>query len=73
MAASDFIKREKLFENFNGWQDGYEGFTYAYKDKDNLIEYVKNQKNHHRIMSFREEYINLLKEHGIEFNEKYLL
>ncbi len=73
LATDDFIKREKLFDYFNGWQDGYGGFTYAFKDKDILIEYVKNQQNHHRIISFREEYINLLKEHGIEFNEKYLL
>jgi len=37
-----------------------------------LIEYVKNQKDHHKKVSFREEYINLLNEHGIEFDEKYL-
>jgi len=73
LASADFIKRENLFDYFNGWQDGYGGFTYAYKEKDKLIEYVKNQQNHHRIISFREEYVSLLEEHGIAFNEKYLL
>ena len=43
------------------------------KDKDKLIEYVKNQEEHHRKVTFREEYIALLNEHGIEFDEKYLL
>jgi len=38
-----------------------------------LIEYVKNQEEHHKRETFREEYIKLLKEHGIEFDEKYLL
>jgi hypothetical protein len=34
---------------------------------------VKNQKEHHKKVSFRDEYIGLLKEHAIEFDEKYLL
>ncbi len=73
LASSDFIKAENIFPGFNGWQDGYGAFTYSISAKDNLIEYVKNQKEHHRKVSFKDEYVNLLKEHGIEFNEKYLL
>ena len=73
MASSGFIKNENIFPDFNGWQDGYGAFTYSISAKDNLIEYVKNQKKHHQIVSFRDEYISLLKEHGIEFEEKYLL
>ena len=65
MASSEYIKSENLFPNFNGWQNGYGAFTYSIKAKDNLIEYVKNQKQHHRKLNFRNEYINLLNEHGI--------
>jgi hypothetical protein len=71
LGASDLIKKELIFPNFRGWQDGYGGFTYSISSKDNLIEYVKNQKEHHKKVSFKEEYIGLLKEHGIEFDEKY--
>jgi len=73
LAASDVIKSEKIFPYWGGWQDGYGAFTYAISAKDNLIEYVKNQKEHHKKVSFRDEYISLLKEHGIEFDEKFLL
>ena len=73
IASSDYIKTENIFPNFNGWQDGYGAFTYSISAKDNLIEYVKNQKEHHQRVSFRDEYISLLNEHGIEFKEKYLL
>ncbi len=73
IASSDYIKTENIFPNFNGWQDGYGAFTYAISAKANLTEYVKNQKEHHKKVSFRDEYISLLKEHGIEFDEKYLL
>ena len=41
--------------------------------EDHLIEYVKNQKEHHKEVNFRDEYIGLLKEHRIEFDEKFLL
>ncbi len=75
MSSTDFIKREKLFPNFNGWQEGFGAFSYAFCDKDRIIEYVKNQEAHHGVFrkSFKEEYIDLLNEHGITFDEKYLL
>jgi REP element-mobilizing transposase RayT len=73
VACTSHIKKNSLFKNFNGWQDGYGAFTYSIKEKDRLIEYVKNQENHHKTISFRDEYIELLKEHNIEFDERYLL
>ena len=72
LGSSSFIKKENVFPNFMGWQAGYGSFTYSISAKDNLIEYVKNQKEHHKKVSFRDEYISLLKEHRIEFDEKYL-
>ena len=72
LASSKLIKDEKIFPNFNGWQDGFGAFTYTYSAKDDLIEYVKNQVEHHKIINFKDEYITLLKENGIEYDEKYL-
>lgn len=73
IASSGLIKDKQLFKNFNGWQEGYGAFTYSIKEKDRLIEYVKNQEEHHKTISFLDEYKELLKEHEIEFDEKYLL
>ena len=72
LAASDFIKGNKIFPYFNGWQVGYGAFTYAISAKENLIQYIINQKKHHKRLTFREEYMKLLKEHNIEFDERYL-
>ena len=72
LASSAYIKENKLFPNFDGWQVGYAAFTYTIKEKNRLIEYVKNQEEHHKTKTFREELIELLKEHEIEFDEKYL-
>ncbi len=73
LASTEFVKKNGLFPKFSGWQDGYGAFTYSIKDKDRLIEYIKNQEEHHRIKTYREEYIHILDEHGIVFDEKYLL
>ncbi len=73
LASAEYIKARNLFPMFSGWQDGYGGFTYSFKDKDRLIEYVKNQEDHHTIKTFREEFIELLIEQGIEYDDKYLL
>ncbi len=73
LASTEHIKNKNLFPEFNGWQDGYGAFTYSIKEKERLIEYVKNQEAHHQKKTFMEEYIDLLNDHQIEFDEKYLL
>ena len=72
LASSDFIKEQRIFPDFTGWQVGYSAFTYSIDAKENLIHYVMNQKVHHKRTTFREEYIKLLQEHKIEFDERYL-
>ncbi len=73
LASTKFIKEKGIFPDFSGWQDGYGAFTYSVDRKDILINYIKNQEEHHRTKTFREEYIALLTEHGVSYEEKYLL
>ncbi|MBN1599871.1 MAG: IS200/IS605 family transposase [Bacteroidales bacterium] len=73
LASTENIKSNNLFSNFSGWQSGYGAFTYSFKEKDTLIEYVKNQEAHHEIKTFKEELIDLLIEHGVKYEEKFLL
>jgi hypothetical protein len=56
-----------------GWQEGYGAFTYSIREKDMIINYLKNQKEHHKSESFYDEYKRLLIENGVVFDEKYLL
>jgi REP element-mobilizing transposase RayT len=72
ISSNEWIRREKIFPLFSGWQEGYSAFTHALKDKDYLIEYIKQQPEHHRRISFIEELRALLVEAGIEYDEKYL-
>lgn len=72
IASNGWIKQSGLFPDFEDWQSGYGAFTYSEKDKDEVINYIKNQKEHHKHESFEDEYKNLLRANGIEFDEKYL-
>ena len=72
LASSEFIKSNQLFPHFNGWQTGYAYFTYTNEARGNLIEYVKNQESPHHKKTFKEELIELLQEHGVQFDERYL-
>jgi REP element-mobilizing transposase RayT len=73
LASSVWMKESGKFPEFKGWQEGYGAFTYSIKEKDRIIDYVKNQKEHHKTESFIEEYKRLLVENGITLDEKYLL
>jgi REP element-mobilizing transposase RayT len=73
VASSIWMKEKGKFPEFEGWQDGYGAFTYSIREKDMIINYVKNQKEHHKKETFYDEYKRLLIENGIEFDEKYLL
>ena len=54
-------------------QEGYGAFTIGISQIDQTIKYITNQEDHHRKKPFREEFIDILNYHGIEFEEKYLL
>ena len=61
------------FPKFSHWQDGYGAFTVSHSDKDAVIEYIKNQDEHHRKVSFKDELREFLVKHGVTFNEEYLV
>ncbi len=73
VSSSKWMKESGHFPQFEGWQDSYGAFTYSVREKDMIINYIKNQKQHHKTETFYDEYKRLLIENGIEFDEKYLL
>ena len=59
------------YKNF-AWQGGYGGFSVSPSLHDKTKRYIENQEEHHKKMTFQEEYLLFLKEYGIEYNEQYL-
>jgi putative transposase len=54
------------------WQDGYGAFTVSKSAVPDVAAYIENQREHHRTITFQDEYRLLLVRHGIEFDEAYL-
>ena len=59
-------------QNRFGWQEGYGAFSVSASQVDKTIAYINNQKEHHRKKTFQEEFQELLKKHGIEYDPRYL-
>jgi Transposase and inactivated derivatives len=70
--SSNFINERGFVKGKFSWQEGYGAFSYSHSQIGNVYNYVLNQENHHHIKTFKEEYLEFLKEFEIEFNEKYL-
>jgi putative transposase len=54
------------------WQVGYGAFSVSESQVGEVIAYVRRQAEHHRTMTFQEEFLKFLRRHGIEFDERYL-
>jgi putative transposase len=54
------------------WQTGFAAFTVSHSQKQAVLDYIADQEDHHRKVSFKEEFLLFLKKHEIEYDEKYL-
>lgn len=84
LSLSEFVKELKTstnrwmksngnFPDFDAWGEKYGAFTCFYPDREMVIEYIKNQREHHKTEDFKTEYRRLIQENGIEIDEKYFL
>lgn len=84
MSVSEFVQKvkanssrwiktlDKYYESF-AWQEGYGAFCVSPSLLKKTIRYIETQEQHHHEISVRDEFIQFLKENGIEFDERYLL
>jgi putative transposase len=70
--SSKWIKTKgQGYENFY-WQDGYGAFSVSPSGVDKVIDYIANQHEHHRKISFQDEFREFLLEYEIEYDERYV-
>jgi REP element-mobilizing transposase RayT len=71
-ASSKWIKPlEPRYRDFF-WQRGYAAVSVSPSQLDGVLRYLQMQGEHHRTRTFQEEYRELLKRHGIKFDERYV-
>ena len=54
------------------WQGGYAAFSVSQSNLENVIRYIENQEEHHKRVTFQDEYRAFLKAYGIEYDERYV-
>jgi hypothetical protein len=72
-ASNKYIRDNKFTRYKFEWQSGYGAFSYNFTDRENVINYIINQQLHHQKKTFRDEYMEMLREFEIEFKAPYLL
>ena len=70
--SSKFINDNKWIVGKFEWQHGFGAFSYSKSHIITVYNYIKNQEEHHKTMTFREEYIKFLKKYEIDYDERYI-
>jgi REP element-mobilizing transposase RayT len=69
--SSAWLHDEVGIRDFD-WQEGYGAFAISYSSLDKVKEYIANQAEHHRVRTFQDEFREILRRHGLEWDERYV-
>jgi putative transposase len=70
--SSKWINEKKFINDKFQWQVGYGAFSYSKSQRNNVINYIINQESHHQSKSFKEEYLGMLDNFEVEYDDNYL-
>ena|SRR5690606_11810152 len=70
--STNWLNRKQYLPQKFSWQDGSGAFTYSKSQIDQVVKYILNQPEHHKKVTFRQEYLKLLRKFEIEYDNKYL-
>lgn len=70
--SSKWINEKKFTLGKFQWQEGFGAFSHSRSQRNNVINYIMNQEEHHKNITFREEYLDMLKKFDVDYDEKYV-
>ena len=71
-SSSGWINDQHFVKGKFQWQSGYGAFSFAKSQRDIVIKYIMNQEEHHHTRTFKEEYIKMLTDFDVAYEDKYL-
>lgn len=54
------------------WQDGYGAFSIGESQREDLVQYIATQKEHHRTRTFKEELVAILERYRVEYDPEHI-
>ena len=70
--SSKWINEQKFLRGKFNWQSGFGAFSYSRSQRDNVINYILKQEEHHARKTFKDEYLDLLHKFEIEYKDAYV-
>ena len=70
--STNFINQQDWMVEKFSWQNGFGAFSYGNSQIELVFNYIKNQEEHHKIKTFREEFVAFLEKFDVDYEEKYL-
>lgn len=70
--SSEWINKQHFANTRFNWQEGYGAFTYSRSQIDKVVQYVINQQEHHKKVTFLDEYREFLQKFQVEYDEQYI-
>lgn len=70
--SSKWINERGFVRGKFSWQEGYGAFSYSKSHVNKVIDYIRNQEEHHHKKTFIEEYTELLKKFEVDYDEQYV-
>ena len=70
--SSKWINEKMFLKVKFEWQEGYGAFSYSKSHVQNVINYIQNQEERHKIKTFQEEYLEFLEAFEVEYDERYI-
>lgn len=71
-ASSTWVNDHRRSATKFHWQEGYGAFSVSVSQLETVREYVRNQAEHHKKLTYQDELRMLLKKHGVEYDERYV-
>ncbi len=71
-SSNSYIEENKFTKFKFQRQEGFGAFSYSHSSLENVINYILNQKEHHKKKTFKEEYLEFLNKFDVDFKEEYL-
>jgi putative transposase len=71
-SSNAWIKQNRLSKFKFEWQKGYGAFSHSRSQLDTVINYILNQKEHHKQKTFKDEYLEILKKNDMKYNDEYV-
>ncbi|WP_116790458.1 IS200/IS605 family transposase [Flavobacterium psychrotrophum] len=70
--SSRFINDNQWVLGKFEWQEGFGAFSYSHSQIPNVVKYIENQEEHHKVKTFRDEYLEFLKLYDVDFKPEYV-